>query len=510
MPEQYDAIVVGAGHNGLTAAAYLGRAGLKVLVLERRDVLGGACVTEELFPGYQVSSCSYVCHLLQDKVVDDLQLYGHGLDIFPLDPFRFQPHPGGDHIFSWLDDERTQASIERISPDDARRFPEWAAFWRRAAGLLHRHFLAAPPTFEQVADEVAGTEDEAIFQRMVNGNMVDLVREHFESDVVQGAFIDAQDAGNPAAAGSIMAVAYIRCSQFTRHDHLGIPRGGMGAITQAMARSARAAGVKIRTGAQVERVLTRDNRAYGVLFSDGEIIEATTILSNADPKRTYLQLLRLGDLEPDFTARVDDYTTNATYLKFHSTWSELPDFSRFLGTDSDPKLLAQIRLCPSIDYFEQSWKDASEGRASSCPIMTIQIPTVLDNSIAPAGNHILSAWVLYAPVQVADGTWTDVRQQTGEALLDTLTEYAPNTRDAVVAWDLFTPADLEERVGLTDGNIRHLDITAAQMLARRPGYRSPIDGLYLCGAGTHPGGEVTAAPGHNAAHAVLADLGLTL
>lgn len=508
MPDKYDAIVVGGGHNGLTAAAYLGRAGLKVLVLERRDFVGGACVTEELFPDFHVSSCSYVCHLLQDKVVDDLQLYDNGLDVIPLDPFRFQPHPGGQHIFSWHDDDRTRAEIERVSPADARRFPEWASFWHRAAGLLHRYFLGEPPTFEQVADQVDGTEDAVVFDRMVNGNMVDLVRQYFTSDVVQGAFVDAQDAGDPAAAGSIMAVAYIRCNQFTRHDHLGIPRGGMGNITQSLARSAQASGVEIRTGAPIERILTRDGRAYGVMFNSGQIIEAQTILSNADPKRTYLQMLRLGDLEPDFTARVDGYTTKATYLKFHSTLRELPDFSRFLGADSDPRLLAQIRFCPSIDYFEQSWRDASEGKVSTCPIMTIQIPTVLDDTIAPAGQHILSAWVLYAPVRVAGSSWDAVKQPTAEALIDTLCQYAPNAREAMIDWDLFTPADLEDRVGLTDGNIRHLDITAAQMLANRPGYRSPIEGLYLCGAGTHPGGEVTGAPGHNAAHAVMRDLGL--
>ena len=340
MSNSYDAIVVGAGHNGLTAAAYLGRAGLKVLVLERRDFVGGACVTEELFPGFRVSSCSYVCHLLQDKVVDDLQLYDNGLDVIPLDPFRFQPHPGGDHIFNWHDDERTRAEIERVSAADARRFPDWAAFWRSAGGLLHRYFLADPPTFAQVADEVSGTEDAAVFDRMVEGNMVDLVREYFESEAVQGAFIDAQDAGDPSAPGSIMAIAYIRCNQFTRLDHLGIPRGGMGNITQSLARSARAAGVEIRTGAHIERILTSDGRAYGIMFGGGEIIEAQTILSNADPKRTYLQMLRLGDLEPDFTAQVDGYTTNATYLKrWGSSEESVGERAGFLG-----RILGRLKI----------------------------------------------------------------------------------------------------------------------------------------------------------------------
>ena len=518
MPQSYDAIVVGSGHNGLVAANYLSRAGLSVLVLERRDLVGGACVTEELFPGFNVSSCSYVSHLLQEKVVDDLSLKRHGLNIFPLDPYRFFPHPSGQYTITWHDDEQTRAEIERVSPADARRFPDWCHFWKQAAGILHRYFLSDPPTFEEVEDAVAGSGDEEVFRRMVSGNMTDLVREHFESEVVQGSYIDAQDAGNSRAPGSIMASTYIRCNQFTRQDLLGIPKGGMGNITQSLARAARSAGVDIRTGAEIERILVRrngdrrsgDGRAYGVRLDSGEEIEAEVVLSNADPKRTYLRLLAEEDLGADFAASVRELKTDASYLKFHCTMRELPDFSRYLGPDYDPKLLAQVRLCPSIDYFHQSWDDASAGRISSCPIMTIQIPTVLDDSIAPAGQHILSAWCLYAPVKLANGSWEESRQQAGEQLIDLLTEYAPNARDAIIDWSLFTPADLEERVYLTDGNIRHLDIIPSQMLSRRPGYRSPIQGLYLCGAGTHPGGEVTAAPGHNAARAVLRDLGRKL
>ena len=506
MPEHYAAIVIGGGHNGLVAATYLARAGHRVLVLERRPFVGGACVTEELFPGFHISSCSYVCHLLQDKVVADLNLGQHGFEVFPLDPFRFHPHPDGQYIFSWHDDEQTAREIQRISPADARRFRDWAEFWHRAAAILHRYFLQDPPTLAAVAADLSGTSDEAIFTRMLSGNMKDLVREYFDSEVVQGAFIDAQDAGDAGAAGSIMAVAYIRCNQFTDHHHVGIPKGGMGNISQSLARAARAHGAEIRTGAEVKCILTQDKRATGVLLSSGEELGCDVLLSNADPKRTFLKLSDPAALDAAFTAGASRLKTNAAYLKLHCTLRALPDFSSYLGSDFDPKLLAQVRLCPSIDYFERSWEDAKSGRQSSCPIMTIQIPTVHDATLAPAGQHILSAWVLYAPVHLQQGTWEDARQATGEHLIDTLSQYAPNTRDVLIDWQLFTPADLEERVYLTDGNIRHLDIVPSQMLAQRPGYRTPIEGLYLCGAGTHPGGEVTGAPGHNAARTALRDL----
>ena len=510
MTERYSAIVVGAGHNGLVAANYLARAGSRVLVLERRDFVGGACITEELFPGFRVSSCSYICYLLQGKVIDELELRRHGFEVHSLDPVRFQPFPDGRHILSWHDDERTAEEIGRISPADAARFPDWIGFWERAAGILHRYFLSEPPTLAQVAESVRGTADEPVFERMLTGNMKDLVEEHFESEVVRGAFIDAQDAGDVRAPGSIMAVAYMRCSLFTDHRNLGIPRGGMGGITQAMERAARAHGVEIRTGVEVERIAVRNGRATGVVLEGGEEIEADVVLSNADPKRTFLTLVEPGELEPEFVRSVGWLKTNVSYLKFHCALRELPDFSAYLGDGYDQRYLAQVKICPSVDYFERSWQDARSGRPSSCPVMHIQIPSVYETSLTPPGQHVMSVWVMYAPVRLREGSWDDAKQEVGERLIDTVAEYAPNFRDAIIDWELFTPVDLERRVYLTDGNIRHLDITSQQMLAQRPNrqlssYATPIEGLYLCGAGTHPGGEVTGAPGHNAAHAVLRD-----
>ena len=510
MAGRYSAIVVGGGHNGLVAANYLARKGNRVLVLERRSFVGGACITEELFPGFRVSSCAYICHLLQAKVIDDLQLREHGLRIYAMDPVSFHPLPNNRYLLRWHDDERTAENIALISPPDGRRYRDWVAFWRRAGGIIQRYFLTDPPTLAEVAADVRGTQDEAVFERMLTGSMRDLVDEHFESPLVRACFIDAQDAGDPRAPGSVMACAYIRSDILTPRENFGIPSGGMGAITQAMARSAQAQGVEIRTDAEAARILTHNGAASGVLLADGERIAADAVLSNADPKRTFLSLLNAADAPPALLADARRMKTNISYLKFHCAMSDLPDFSAYLGAGYDPKALAYIRICPSVEYFEQNWDDARSGKPSSCPVMYIQIPTVYDDTLTPPGKHVMSVWVMYAPVRLAQGSWRDARQGVGNHLIDAIAQYAPNFRDVLLAWELFTPLELEERVGLTDGNIRHLDMTSQQMFAQRPsralaGYRTPIEGLYLCGAGAYPGGEVTGAPGHNAAQTLLRD-----
>ena len=505
---QYDVIVVGGGHNGLVAANYLARAGVSVLVLERRDFVGGACITEELFPGFRVSSCSYICYLLQEKVIEDLELRKHGFEVHTLTPYRFHLFPDGEYLLHWHDDARTADEICRIFPRDAERYPEWVDFWERAAGILKRYFLTEPPTLAEVAASVEGTSDEQVFERMQTGNMKDLVEEYFESPLVRASYIDAQDAGDVSAPGSIMAVAYYKVAMLSEEKNVGIPCGGMGGITQAMARSAEASGVEIRTDAEIQRIVIRNGRAAGVVLNSGEEIGASVVVSNADPKRTFLGLVDPAELEPEFLEKIRRLKNGVTYLKFHCALKELPDFSAHLGKDFDPHYLAQARICPSVEYHEQSWDDARRGLPSSCPVMSIQIPSVYEQSLTPPGQHVMSVWVLYAPPQLRNGSWDEANRRVGEHLIDTINEYAPNFRDAIIDWKLFTPPDLERRVYLTNGSIRHTDMTIDQMLSQRfdggrSGYSTPIKGLYLCGAGTHPGGEVTGAPGHNAAEAIL-------
>mgnify|MGYP001246197708 CR=1 FL=1 len=515
MVESNPIVIVGSGHNGLVAANYIAQTGLEVLVLERRSFVGGACITEELFPNFRVSSCSYICHLLHNKIIEDLDLKSFGLEIYPLDPLTFSPFRDGQAILRWHDDERTAQEISLISEKDAHNYYKWLEFWKTASGVLYRYFLKDAPSYSEILSSIKGTPDELVFKRMLNGNMKDLVEEYFESDLVRAFFIDAQDAGDITAPGSIISVAYIKCNQFTDHSNLGIPKGGMGSITQSMAKAALANGVKIRINSEVTQIEASDGKVTGVTLTSGETIKSATILSNADPKRTFLNLIHPDELSNSFIENIEALKTDAAYLKFHCSMKTLPDFSNYFKGNYDTKALAYIRICPSVEYFQNSWDDAKKGLPSSSPILYIQIPTVYDNTMAPEGQHVMSVWVMYAPAKLKTGSWSSLKNEVGEHIIATISEYAPNFPDIIIDWELFTPEDLEERVYLTNGNIRHLDIVAQQMFSKRPNtlssdYRTPIKGLYLCGAGTHPGGEVTGAPGHNAARVVLNDLAKTL
>jgi phytoene dehydrogenase-like protein len=510
MAAQYDVVIIGAGHNGLVAGTYLARAGLRVLLLERREMVGGACVTEELFPGYRLSSCSYICHLLQEKVITDLELPRHGFEVYTLEPGRFHPFPDGRYLVTWEAHEQTAAEIARYSAHDAQAYLDWMAFWERAGRLLHPYFLTAPPTYAEIMAHVRGTDDEALLETLLTRSMLELVEEYFDTDIVRAHTLSVQDIGDPRAPGSPLCYAYIKVNLCSAPGTVGIVKGGMGGITQAMARAARRAGVDIRTGVEVAQVLIDKGEARGVVLRSGEVIHSMLTVSNADPKRTFLTLVPQGGLDAGFVQQVKRIRTNAAYLKFHAALRELPDFSRYLGKDFDPHYLAQVKIAPSVEYFARSWQDAREGRPSSCPLMEVQIPSVYDPTLCPPGQHVVSIWVLYAPPRLREGSWERQRRAVGEHLIDTLSSYAPNFRQALLDWQLFTPVDLEHRVGLTDGNIRHIDIVPQQMFARRPlpgwaQYRTPVPRLYLCGAGTHPGGEVTGAPGHNAAQAILTD-----
>jgi phytoene dehydrogenase-like protein len=511
MRDSHDAIIVGGGHNGLVCAAYLARAGLDVLLLERRDLLGGACITEELFPGYRFSACSYYCHLLQSKVINDLDLRRHGFHVYHLDPQKSYLYPDGRALLFWDSVEQTQDAIGRFSKHDAEAYPRWLTFWERASGLIYPYFLAQPPTFAELAAGLRTPDERSLFDRLLTASMQDVVTEFFEDEAIRGAFIHAHDAGDPAAPGSALSCAYIKCNTFTPPENIGIVKGGMGSITQAMAAAARSYGATLETGAPIDRILVEGGTAVGVRLGDGTEIRSRLVVSNADPKRTFTKLVGEEHLPADFRRNVRRLKTNTTYFKFHAALSRLPDFSRYFDGDCDVRYFGYTRISPSIEYFAQNWDDAKHGRVPRGPLMDIQIPSGYDSTMAPKGHHIMSIWVLYAPVRLAEGTWDEHRERVGEQLIDELARYAPDLRECLVDWQLFTPRDLEERVGLTDGNIRHLDIVPSQLLANRPmpgwaSYRTPVSRLYLCGAGTHPGGEVTGAPGHNAAQAVLGDL----
>ena len=513
MAEQTRVVVIGAGHNGLVAAGYLGRAGLDVQVLERRDVVGGAAVTEEWFPGFHISTCSYVCHILQQKVIDELELRRHGFHVHPIDPSRVHPFPNGKVVTFWHDDEKTVDEIRKVSPEDADAWMDWADFWHRAVGILSDYYLRQPPSLAELTERFRAEGEEELLETLLTVPFRELIEQFFVSDEVRAAVSTSTwDMGDIGAPGSAYITALYRFSAFREDtENYGIVRGGMGGITQSLARSAEASGVSIRTGTEVDRILVERGRAVGVQLADGEVVEADIVLSNADPKRTFLKLLDESDLGAEFVAAVNALKTDSASAKFLCALRELPDFSGHLGADYNPEYLAMMSLCASVENAQRSWNDAKAGRLPDTPIIQVQLPTVYDPTVAPEGGHVLSMWIFFVPPHIRDGSWADMRRPFGERLIDELTKYAPNFRDSIIDWTLLTPEDIEERIGLTDGNIRHIDLIPQQMMSRRPlpgwsDYRTPIDGLYLCGAGTHPGGEVTGAPGHNAAHAVLAKL----
>ena len=503
----YDAIVVGGGHNGLVASFYLARAGLSVVVLERRERVGGAAYTEELFPGYRVSSCSYICWNLQQRVIDDLELERHGLVRRPVDPIPVLPLRDGQYLAFWEDDARTKEEIARISPGDADRLDEWLQLWERAAGLVHPFFLRRPPTMDEIRAHASASGELELFERLQRASIAELAGEHFSDERVGAALMLICDVGDPYAPGSAWSEAWWH----TNEPNGSVPSvvvGGMGGITEAMAGSAKERGVEIRTESEVAEIRVADGRAAGVRLADGSKLSAGLVVSNADPKRTFLKLLPEDALAPSFRDRVAGLSTRAACLKFHAVLEERLDLSPYLGEEYDPRYSAYVTIAPDgFETYRRAWEQAQAGEIPDQPVCHIQVPTAYDSTLTDRDGEIVSIWTLYAPPRPAEGTWEERRREAGESLIDHVASFIPNFRSAMLDWQLFTPLDIEERVGITDGCIRHLDMIPGQLYGDRPlpgsGYATPVPGLWLCGVGTHPGGEVTGAPGHNAAAAIL-------
>lgn len=507
----YDAIIVGGGHNGLVCAAYLAKAGLDVLVLERRSRVGGACATEELFPGYWISTCSYVAYILQDKIVRDLDLRKHGYQVHPLPLKRMFPYPDGRSLCLWNDTERTAREISaKFSHKDAAGYVAIQDFWRRAGSLFDRYFLREPPTIGELQDSVRGTEDESLLDRLLHGTLTGILDELFESDEVKAAAISHVMAGKGLdEQGLLFAYAATKPNVLVDNNNQGIVVGGMGTISDAISRAAQSAGCKVRCDAEVKRILIEDGRAGGVELIDGEVIRGRVVISNADPKRTFLGLVGRENIAPAVAKSIEMLETAHATLKFHAAVSELPDFSRHLGPNFDPTLIATVGIGPTTAYYRKSIQDALDGEITTCPVIDVQIPTVYDQTVAPKGKHIVSMWVRFLPVSPKAASWDSLQACVGEQLIDLLTSYAPNFRRSLIHWLVYTPADIERRLYLTDGNFRHTDHIPGQLLAHRlfsrGGHRTPIPRLYMCGAGAHPGGDVSGAPGHNAAHVILTE-----
>jgi phytoene dehydrogenase-like protein len=521
---KYDAIIVGGGHNGLVTAAYLARAGRKTLVLERRELLGGCAVTEEIWPGYRVSTGAYLTSLLQERIVRELQLERHGYKVDAKDPAFFSAFPDGRHFFMWQDRAKTLAEIAKFSRRDAEVYAAYEDQIERLSQVVESLLLTTPPQFPprgigdfveylKLAGRLRGLrpKDMVALVKIFTQSAAEYLDEWFESEQVKvtlatDGVIGAN--GGPRSPGTAYILLHHCMGGVAGHRGLwGFVRGGMGAVSEAIAASARSSGAAIRVNAPVSKVLVRGGRACGVVLQDGEEIEAGAVASNLDPKLTFLKLLDERDLDADFVAAIRHYRIEGTSCKINLALNGLPEFTAYPGAPG-PHHRATMHICPSIEYVERAWDDAKYGRPSERPLLELTIPTMYDPSLAPAGKHIMGIFLQYAPYTLREGTWDELREPFGDRVIALIEEYAPNIRSIVEHRQVLTPLDLERRFGITGGNIFHGEMSLDQMFVMRPvagwaRYRTPIRGLYLCGSGAHPGGGVMGAPGYNCAREMI-------
>jgi len=527
MPK-YDAIIVGGGHNGLVTAAYLARAGRRVLVLERRDVLGGCAVTEEIWPGYRVSTAAYLTSLMQERIIAELELPRYGYKVDAKDPAFFSVFPDGRHFFMWQDRARTLAEIAKFSARDAEAYPAYEDLIERLSRVVEDLLLTAPPQFPprglgdfldyvRLAAHLRGLSprDTVALVKIFTQSAAEFLDEWFESEQIKvtlatDGVIGAN--GGPRSPGTAYILLHHCMGGVAGHRGLwGFVRGGMGAVSEAIAASARAKGAETRTDAPVARILVRSGRAYGIALESGEEIEGGIIASNLDPKVTFLKLLEPRHLPAEFLEAIQHFRIEGTSCKINLALSGLPEFTAYPGggpSGPGPQHGATMHICPNIDYVERAWDDAKYGRPSDRPLLELTIPTIYDPSLAPPGKHIMGIFLQYAPYTLRSATWDDLREPFADRVIDLIAEYAPNIRSIVEHRQVLTPLDLERRFGITGGNIFHGEMSLDQMFVMRPvagwaRYRTPLQGLYLCGSGAHPGGGVMGAPGYNCARAML-------
>jgi phytoene dehydrogenase-like protein len=515
----YDAIIIGGGHNGLVTAGYLAKAGKKVLVLERREVLGGCAPTEEIWPGYRVSTGAYLVSLLQERIIRDLELERFGYQVLPKDPAFFSVYPDGRHLFFWQDEKKTLAEVAKFSQRDADAFPKYEAWLERLAVVVESLLLVSPPEMppRKPGDFVEYLKLLGRFRKLSAADIkglvkiftqsaADLLDTWFESPEIKvtlatDGVIGAN--GGPRSAGTAYILMHHCMGGVAGKRGLwGFVKGGMGAVSEAIAASARSRGAEIRTNAPVERVLIRNNRAYGVVLENGDELHAGVIASNLDPKATFLKLVEPSYLDAEFRTSIEQFRVEGTSLKMNLALGDLPDFTAYPGTPG-PQHGATMHICPSIDYVERAWDDAKYGRPSNNPLIEMTCPTVYDPALAPAGKHIMGIFLQYAPYTLRDASWDDLREPYGTRVLDVISEYASNVPGIVEHRQVLSPLDLERRFGIAGGNIFHGEMSLDQMFFFRPRYRTPVNGLWLCGSGAHPGGGVMGAPGHNCAREIL-------
>lgn len=514
MPK-YDAIVVGAGHNGLVAAGYLARHGLAVLVVERSDRIGGACITRELIPGFRVSAAAQVLGMLRQRIVDDLELEHHGLRYRLREPEIFVPFPDGRHVFYYGDTARTTASIAEVAPDDAAAFARFDDYTSRIARVVGGFMLQPQPSPADFAAAFTGPDGPDMLNCALFASVGDYLRRFFASDYVLGPMAYGAMSGSaasPYAPGTAFSKFYHAAAELGgRFGCWAIVEGGMGGVTQALARALASCGGELRLEAPVAQILQRGGRAAGVVLDNGDEIAADVVLSNADPKTTLLRLTPPDVLGEHVRAQVARLRTEGSGAKINFALAELPDFAALPGKTKGPQHCGGIMIAPSLDYYDRAWDEGKRGVPSTRPFSQMIIQSATDPTVAPEGRHTLSLWCHHFPYRLAEGDLAVERERLAERMTDILTELAPNFRASVLAREVFVPADIERVYGITGGQIFHSELMPDQVLWNRPtpghsGHGDLVPGLYLCGAGTHPGGDVCGAPGYNAARAVLADI----
>jgi phytoene dehydrogenase-like protein len=515
---RYDAIVVGAGHNGLIAAGYLARAGKKVLVLERRSIIGGATVTEEWFPGYQLSTCSYVCNLLLPEVIADLELERHGYDVRPFDPQYFVPFPDGSYFMSFLDGKKTREQIAKFSQRDVAGYDAYWAMWDRILERMRPLLLQPAPTWDEIEARFSGPEGQEDWRTLTCKSIAELLDEYFESEQIKAPLSTGGVIGvnaGPMTPGTAYVKYHHLIGSIAGHQGAwGFVRGGMGSIPKAIAAFDREHGVEIVTDSEVAEIEIQDGSATGVRTVDGRRYLGDIILSNADPTRTFLGMVGESHLPIAFAEGVKRIKVKGSVVKVLMALGELPNFTALPGTTIGPQHTGGIVINPSVEYLETAWDDCKRGHPSRRPFMDCYIQTATEADLTPSGKHTMSLFVQYAPYDLAEGSWDERRDEIGANIIDTLAMFAPNIPNAIEHLEVLGPPDIERIVGITGGNIFHGEILPDQMFGYRPvpgysDYRTPVGRLYLCGSGAWPGGAVFGAPGRNCALEALRDLGST-
>src|SRR5437667_821454 len=495
-----DAVIIGGGHNGLVTAAYLARAGKKVLVLERRPVLGGAAVTEEVFPGFRFSVCSYVVSLLRPEIIRELDLPRHGLEILPLDG-TFTPMPNGDHLWRMSDHARTRREIYRHSPVDAEAYDEYAKAMVDMARFVKPILAMVPPDplsldprgLRQLLGSLRRFQSLAPASRhrllqLMTMSAADLLDQWFETDVLKATMSASGRLGTFLGVRS-PGTAYVLLHHYMGEidgafRSWGLSRGGTGAISNSIADAAREAGAEIRTEAPIAKIILKNGQAKGVALENGDEFYADVIASSVDPRLTFMKMVGEEHLPEDFVDDIKRYKFRGSSGKVNLALDALPNFKSMPG--EGPHLRGAVSISPSVDYMERAYDDAKYGRYSRRPYIDMVIPTLTDPSVAPPGKHVMSCFVQYAPYNLKEGTWDEKREDFGDTVIDTIAEHAPNIRDIILHRQVLTPLDLEREFGLSEGNIFQGELTLEQLFFLRPApgwaqYRTPIRNLYMCG-----------------------------